>query len=82
MGSSGVVPLGCSQRECLVYVPTTYRPGAPAPLILTLHGAGGDAYGGMAHLLRHADAHGTILLSPKSRSSTWDMLQGGFGPGE
>lgn len=74
--------LGSSGR-CLLYVPKAYRPGAPPlPLALTLHGAGGDAADGMRHLLPHADAAGALLLSPKSRGSTWDMLRGGYGPGE
>lgn len=38
--------------------------------------------GGLHHLIEHADEFGTILLSPTSRSSTWDMLRGGYGPGE
>jgi phospholipase/carboxylesterase len=37
--------------------------------------------GGLSHLIKHADACGTILLAPESRGSTWDMLRGGFGPG-
>jgi hypothetical protein len=35
----------------------------------------------MHHLMGHADAYGTLLVSPQSRGSTWDMLRGGFGPG-
>lgn len=34
------------QRRCLLYLPSTYRPGVEAPFILTLHGAGGSAEGG------------------------------------
>lgn len=48
-----------SGRElgCLLYVPATYRPGVPAPLILTLHGASGDAHGETEPLLlAHEDA--------------------------
>lgn len=69
------------QRGALLYVPATYSPGAPTPLILSLHGAGGDAQGGLSHLVGHADAFGCLLLSPQSKGSTWDMLRGGYGPG-
>ncbi|EFN55721.1 hypothetical protein CHLNCDRAFT_11099, partial [Chlorella variabilis] len=68
------------QRGALLYVPATYSPGAPTPLILSLHGAGGDAQGGLSHLVGHADAFGCLLLSPQSKGSTWDMLRGGYGP--
>jgi len=30
-------------REYLVHVPKSYRPGKPAPMLLALHGGGGDA---------------------------------------
>jgi phospholipase/carboxylesterase len=48
--------------------------------VLTLHGAGGDARGGLAPLLPHADDHGLLLVAPSSRDRTWDMItQGGWG---
>jgi poly(3-hydroxybutyrate) depolymerase len=84
-GSAGqlrqLAATGAGGQNALLYVPSTVRPGSPAPFILTLHGAGGDAQNGVNHLISHADAFGCILLSPKSRSSTWDMLRGGYGPG-
>jgi poly(3-hydroxybutyrate) depolymerase len=43
---SGLVPLGLGgQRDGLLYVPAAYSAANPAPFILTLHGAGGDAQG-------------------------------------
>ena len=60
-------------------LPRTATPG-PHRLVLTLHGAGGDARAGLAPLLPHADAHRLLLLSPSSRGSTWDVItQGGWG---
>lgn len=35
--------------------------------------------GGLNHLIKHADAYGTLLLAPESRASTWDVLRGGLG---
>jgi predicted esterase len=47
---------------------------------VTLHGAGGNARGGLAPLLPLADAHGLLLLAPRSQGSTWDALTGHWGP--
>jgi poly(3-hydroxybutyrate) depolymerase len=45
-----------------------------------LHGAGGDARGGLAPRMELADAAGLILLAPDSRLQTWDVLFGEYGP--
>lgn len=36
---------GRAHASTLLYIPSRYKPGVPAPLIVTLHGAGGDAHG-------------------------------------
>jgi phospholipase/carboxylesterase len=69
-----------SERDGLLYVPNGYRPDVAAPLVLMLHGSGGDARGGIDPLLALADEAGVILLAPESRRSTWDVILGGFGP--
>lgn len=80
-GSRGLQPLDlASGRDGLLYVPESYRPDHPAPLVLMLHGAGGGAQGGIAPLQGLADRAGCILLSPESRGQTWDVILGGFGP--
>jgi predicted esterase len=77
----GLQPLGISSdRDGLMYVPREYRPENPAPLVLMLHGAGGDARGGITPLLPLADEAGMILLAPESRATTWDMILGEYGP--
>ena len=68
------------RRDALVYVPTSYRPGRPAPLAVELHGAGGKAKGGLRLWYREADALGIVLVAPPSRDVTWDVVLGGFGP--
>lgn len=79
--SPGVQALGLrAERDALVYVPPNYRPSQPAPLVLMLHGAGGDARGGLAPLLDLAESHGSLLLAPASLGRTWDLLLGSFGP--
>jgi predicted esterase len=67
-------------REVLLRVPAGIDDGVPARLVLTLHGAGGDARAGLAPLAPPADAHRLLLLAPASRASTWDALQGHWGP--
>lgn len=79
--AAGLHPLGLDDsRDALLYVPDGYRPDRPAPCVLSLHGAGGDAEGGLYPLRDLADEAGLILLSPPSRGATWDVLRGGFGP--
>jgi phospholipase/carboxylesterase len=69
-----------TEREALVYVPPGYRPDRPAPMVLLLHGAGGNAEHGTGLLRNLADEFGVILLAPASRQATWDAIVGGFGP--
>ncbi|MFH5821231.1 alpha/beta hydrolase [Georgenia sp. AZ-5] len=64
-------------HEFLVHVPPTAV--APTPLVVSLHGAGGDAQGGLSLLAASADAHGFALLAPASRGSTWDAIRGRYG---
>src|SRR5919107_1454469 len=50
--SRGLHPVGLgSTRDGLLYVPAGYEEIAPAPLALTLHGAGGNARSGISHFL-------------------------------
>jgi predicted esterase len=67
-------------RDAILYVPAGYRPAQPAPFVLSLHGAGGDATSGLYPLRDLADEAGLILLSPASRQQTWDVIRGGYGP--
>lgn len=77
----GLHPLGLDgNRDGLLYVPVGYRPERPAPLVMMLHGAGGEARGGLGPFIDLADAAGLILLAPASRGRTWDLLIEGFGP--
>lgn len=69
------------KRDALLYVPPTYQVKQPAPLVVMLHGAGGDARGGLKLLMPLADAAGLILVAPASRQKTWDIIFGGqYGP--
>lgn len=46
----------------------------PLRLVLTLHGAGGNAQGGLAPLLPLADTRHLLLVSPSSHDHTWDLI--------
>lgn len=67
-------------RDALLHVPPGLQPGEPAPLIVLLHGAGGEAAGGLSLLGSLAGTHGIVLAAPASRDSTWDGVRGAFGP--
>ena len=77
----GLQPLGLDgDRDGLLYVPKGYQVNHPAPLVLMLHGAGGNASGGITPFQHLADENGLILLAVDSRRQTWDVLRGGYGP--
>lgn len=77
----GVFSLGvASGRDGLIYVPSGYRADQPARLVLLLHGAGGDARGGLSSLRHLADAYNLILVAPDSRGRTWDVIVSDYGP--
>lgn len=76
----GLLTLDGSDGEllALAYVPPP-AVGPPWRLVLLLHGAGGSARQGLDLLLPVADEHRLLLLAPKSRAATWDLVLDGFG---
>jgi phospholipase/carboxylesterase len=76
----GLHPLRLDRtRDALLYVPPALNPESPAPLVLWLHGANGDAQNGVDVLRRLSDRAGFLVLAPASRGYTWDFVLGGFG---
>jgi phospholipase/carboxylesterase len=69
-----------SVRDALLYMPPGLVASVPAPLILLLHGAGGDAAGGLGLLSTLAETYKILLAAPSSRGPTWDGIRGDFGP--
>jgi predicted esterase len=73
---TGLRKLGLDmRRDALLYTPTDYQPGTPAPLAVLLHGAGGNADHGLSLLRWLADTEGIILMAPSSRGDTWDIIE-------
>lgn len=62
------------QPGALLYVPGGYRPGRAVPLLVMLHGAGGDAGQSIALARGLADRLGFLLLAPKSEAASWDIV--------
>jgi phospholipase/carboxylesterase len=65
-------------RRALLYVPPSYDAATPTPLMLMLHGARGDGDRTLEQQRAVAEQHGVIVLSPSTRSGTWDAIQGDF----
>lgn len=78
----GVQPLATStpEQEVLAHVPPGLSAETPATLVLALHGAGGDARGGLAPLTPYADDARLLLVAPSSVGPTWDAIGGEWGP--
>ena len=75
----GASRLGISDddRDGTVYIPKSYQPGTPMPLMMMLHGfAGtGDGVRGMFPL---AEEFGVVMIAPESRGLTWGRSIPGF----
>lgn len=79
-GLTGLQGLGLDgNRDGLLYVPANYQVEHPVPLILMLHGAGGDAEGALGLIEGFADSLGAILVAVESRQETWDIIIGHYG---
>jgi len=51
------------------------RTGAPSPVLVALHGAGGQAADVLDSFREAADTNGFVLLIPQSTKGTWDMIE-------
>jgi poly(3-hydroxybutyrate) depolymerase len=75
----GQTRLGISDtdRDGTLYVPKSYKPGTPMPLVMMLHGfsGGGDS---QRRLFDLAEELGFIAVAPESRDLTWGREAAGF----
>ena len=80
-GAHGAQALGlASGRDGLLYAPKRNDAAQPAPLLVLLHGAGGQATQLVDRFAESAEARGYLILAPESRGRTWDVILGGYGP--
>ncbi len=56
-----------------LYVPETYAPDVAAPLVMALHGGGGNGRGFLWSWLRDARSRGAILIAPTAIGDTWAL---------
>lgn len=65
-------------RDGLLYVPERYDAAKPAPLLVLLHGAGGQA-SDWRSVFPIAGGRDLVVLALDSRGTTWDRVRGDFG---
>ena len=79
--SAGLRALGLrTERDALLYIPESAKPGEKAALVVSLHGATRNADRGIDILRPLADQLGFLLLAPASEDRTWDAILGDWGP--
>lgn len=83
----GLQPIGllpatpALQRDGVLYVPHSYVPSEPLPLVVLLHGATGSGRSWFGSYDARAESARVIMLAPDSRAFTWDAAEDGvFGP--
>jgi len=79
--TAGVSGLGLDgRRDGLVFAPPGLDSARAVPLLVMLHGAGGEAAHALGLAERQAAARGLVVLATDSRLATWDVIRGGYGP--
>jgi predicted esterase len=76
---AGLHPFPGSGDAALLFVPASTGGGA-LPLVVLLHGATSRPERVLTVLREDAERNGFLLLAPKSRDYSWDIIGGGFGP--
>ena len=67
-------------NDAWIYVPARVADSLNLPLVVLLHGAGGTAERVIQNFVKPADQTGLIVVAPKSRATTWDIIGGYYGP--
>jgi phospholipase/carboxylesterase len=57
-----------------LYVPEYYTPDRAWPLVMALHGGGGNGRNFLWSWLRDARSHGAILVAPTATGKTWALM--------
>jgi phospholipase/carboxylesterase len=66
-------------RDGTLFVPKSYKPGVPTPLLMMLHGYAGSG-DSMRYTFPLAEEFGVIVIAPESRDLTWGQSAPGFDP--
>lgn len=74
--ATGVMVLGEGRDACWMYAPENIAPGTPLPLVVALHGGGGDGRRFLWSWLRDARTFGAIVAAPSSAGDTWELMGG------
>jgi phospholipase/carboxylesterase len=79
--AAGLSRLGLrSSRDAWLYVPPGRPADRPGPLVVVLHGAGGEGRGAIQLFKELADQRHLLLLAPESQGTSWDLVLGELGP--
>lgn len=62
------------EDDAVAYLPDPDPSGAPPPLMIVLHGAGGNAATALRNVIGEASLRGIALVAVKSQAGTWDAL--------
>jgi phospholipase/carboxylesterase len=65
-------------RDGKLFVPQSYSPASPIPLLILFHGATGSGANWFGSYDDRAEARGFAVLAPDSRFQTWDVILGSF----
>lgn len=78
--SAGVHDLGLARgKDGILILPKGYSADKPVPLVMFLHGALGRTQD-LTQFCVAAAGMGMAVAAPDSRSRTWDLILGGYGP--
>ena len=66
-------------RDGILYIPENIDYGTPSPLLVWLHGGGGNA-DSYRYLFSIAEEYSVVILALDARHNTWDGIDSPFGP--
>jgi phospholipase/carboxylesterase len=66
--------LSSTGRAFGVFIPATYDPTVPTPVIFLMHGRGGNGEALTLNFRDIAERAGVVVVAPNSRATTWDLL--------
>jgi len=76
--TNGAIVSSGQKREYLLYVPHSYNPAKPTPLVISMHGAAlwPAQQMNLSRWNRLADEHGFIVVYPAGSGRIWHVERG------